>query len=323
MLPLYSKRHLSIDDQRLKLKNDGLNIYNPEYAKCCLIKYNYYRLSAYWYVFRKVDPTTPSKRLSTFDPDHTFEDVMQLYNFDKKLRELVFYAISDIETFLRTQLAYYLPSIKNDPLALYDDSLFYINRRGLNYSDLLTKIASEVRRASDEDFIQHYRSNYSNYPQLPFWVLTEILSFGNLRKIYTHLRPPHKKQINNFFNIKDIATDSPYSYYQINHIHLDSYLFLINKYRNICAHHGRLWNRKISDILTLDAASSLSISGHENGGLFALLIILARLLEPTGHAKEWKDSVYSLIQNFPLNNISRYTTLHSDWYRHDIWNRTI
>lgn len=323
MLPPYSKRHLSLDDQILKLKNDGLNIHNPEYSKSCLAKYNYYRLSAYWYVFRQVDPSRPSRRLSTFDSNHTFEKVIQLYDFDKKLRELIFHAISDIETFLRTQLAYYLPSINNDPLALYDQSLFYINRRGLNYTDLLTKIALEVRRASDEDFIQHYRSNYSDYPKLPFWVLTEILSFGNLRKIYIHLRPPHKRSISNLFNINNITPISLSSYYQINHIDLDSYLFVINKYRNVCAHHGRLWNRKISGVLTSDAASALNISGHENGGLFALLIILARLLEPTGHAKEWKDSVYSLIQNFPLNDIFRYTTLLPDWHRHNIWNRTI
>ncbi len=85
-------------------------------------------------------------------------------------------------------------------------------------------------------------------------MVTEVLSFGTLKNIYSHLKVPNKNKIVDCFNIKDSANTSTLNkYYSINFKDLDSYLFLINKYRNICAHHGRLWNRKVKNGLKVDA----------------------------------------------------------------------
>lgn len=316
----YSKIHLTIDEQITKLKNNGLVIDNEDYAKNCLMSYNYYRLSAYWHLFRQQDPANPYKKLGKFEPNHTFEEVDQLYEFDYQLRKLVFEAISDIETFLRTQLAYHIPSIKNDAFAMYDRSLFYMSDRrslkGLNYPKLINDIFEETRRSSDEDFIKHFSATYTDYPKLPFWVLTEILSFGNLRKIYKHLKATHKPLISQSFNISTVS-GSPLV---LSEMGLDSCLFMINKYRNVCAHHGRLWNRKTKNVITANLATELQLTGHVDGGLYALIIIIARLLEPTGHAKDWKDSIYCLLtKGFPLGDVTTFTTLPINWYEHPVW----
>lgn len=316
----YSKNHLTIDEQIRKLKNNGLVIHNEGYAKSCLINYNYYRLSAYWNLFRQRDPANSAKKLSKFIPDRTFEEVVQLYEFDYQLRKLVFEAITDIETFLRTQLAYHIPSIKNDAFAMYDPSLFYQKSRkslkGINYKDLITSISTETMRSKEEDFISHFSATYSQYPQLPFWVLTEILSFGNLRKIQKHLKAVHKPLICDSFNI----CTSVQPHLTLTPDDLDSCLYLINKYRNVCAHHGRLWNRKVKNVITSSLATGLNLSGHMDGGIFALIIVLARLLEPTGHAKDWKDSIYCLLtKGFPLGDVTKFTTLPINWYEHPVW----
>lgn len=326
MLTPYTKQHLSTDQQVAKLKHYGLVIHNENYAKKCLIQYNYYRLSAYWHIFRSPNPSNPYKKLSVFKPNCTFEKVIQLYEFDKNLRNLIFKAITEIETFLRTQIAYHLPSINNDAFAVYDISLFQ-NKQFCKHTDLIKSIDGDVERGSKEDFIEHYKTTYSaiqtanRQPQLPLWMLTEILSFGTLRKIYCGLKPIHKNKIVSCFNIKTSTTSNPLNiYHVIDFKDFDSYLFLINKYRNICAHHGRLWNRRVANVLKVNAANNLNITGHTHGGLYAILIVIARLMEPTGHAKEWKDSIYTLLKNnFPLDDICKYTTLPNNWHEHTVW----
>ena len=328
MLIPYNKSYLTLDQQIEKLKVNGLIIHNENYAKKCLISYNYYRLSAYWHLFRQRDPNDSTKKLGKFESGHTFEEVIQIYEFDYQLRKLIFEAITDIETFLRTQVAYHIPGINNDAFAMYDQSLFYMrsrrNLKGIDYQGLMKGINTEISRAKGEDFISHFKNTYNDtyddHPKLPFWVLTEIVSFGTLRKSYKHLKSSHKHLISDSFNIGTTSSSSPSPYIHIDKENLNSHLFLINKYRNVCAHHGRLWNRKVKDVLTADAATELQISDHTNGGLYALIIVIARLLEPTGHAKDWKDSIYCLLEkNFPLGDITKFTTLPLDWHKHPIW----
>jgi predicted cupin superfamily sugar epimerase len=76
---------------------------------------------------------------------------------------------------------------------------------------------------------------------------------------------------------------------------------------------------KLRDVLTTDAATELQISGHTNGGLYALIIVIARLLEPTGHAKDWKDSIYSLLEKFSFRRYHKVYNTPLDWHKHPIW----
>ncbi len=67
---------------------------------CNTLKYvNYYRLADYWYNARI--SITPEKKARTFMPGTYWEDVCDLYHFDRKLRLLLFEAVSIIEIALR------------------------------------------------------------------------------------------------------------------------------------------------------------------------------------------------------------------------------
>lgn len=308
-------------------------IHNEVYAQKCLIKYNYYRLSAYWHIFRLPDSSKPNGKLSRFKQNTTFELTVQLYEFDKNLRELVFQAITEVETYFRTQIAFLLPQMGTGAFAIYDSRLFQ-NKSGYYYSDLLKRVDADVDRAKKEDFVKHYMGTYhysntaNGQPKLPIWMLTEVLSFGTLKAIYSNLLASNKKTVVKSFNIYDTTNAKrPKTYAELNFKELDSLLFFINKYRNICAHHGRLWNRQIKSSLKRDTVQTLGLdTSHTDGGLYALLIVLARLLEPTGRAKDWKDNVYSLIESaFPLRDadnkslVTSFTTLPQDWYEHPVW----
>jgi abortive infection bacteriophage resistance protein len=62
----------------------------------------------------------------------------------------------------------------------------------------------------------------------------EVISFGTLSKLYSNLIPAIKAK-------DDIAKDLN----TVNHSYLHSWLLSVAHIRNICAHHGRLWNKNL------------------------------------------------------------------------------
>lgn len=94
----YNKPHLSYKNQIDLLKSRGLIVNDENFAITKLKHISYFRLSAYFLPFQSTK--------DTFDHGTTFEQIIDLYHFDKELRLLTFGAIEKIEIFLRTSLAY-------------------------------------------------------------------------------------------------------------------------------------------------------------------------------------------------------------------------
>ena len=65
-----------------------------------LVNIGYYRLSAYFLPFKSFN--------GTYMDNLSFERVYRVYEFDRKLRNLLFSAIEVIEVSLRTRLAHYV-----------------------------------------------------------------------------------------------------------------------------------------------------------------------------------------------------------------------
>ena len=81
----YNKQPLSIDDQIQRLQDYGMRIDDAARAKRYLTNIGYYRLSAYWLPFEPPCPPGES-RLHQFQLGTTFDQVLSLYIFDRKLR---------------------------------------------------------------------------------------------------------------------------------------------------------------------------------------------------------------------------------------------
>ncbi len=64
-----------------------------------LNKINYYKLSAYFLPFKKVD--------DTYTKGTSLLKVYKIYEFDRKLSTLLYGIIQKIEVFIKTQIAYY------------------------------------------------------------------------------------------------------------------------------------------------------------------------------------------------------------------------
>ena len=97
----YTKQPLSIADQIAKLKLNGLIITNPTFAEKVLKEVSYFRFAAY------LRPMEANKQIHQFKPNSTFENAVNLYEFDNKLRQLLFAAIQHIEVALRAKIIQY------------------------------------------------------------------------------------------------------------------------------------------------------------------------------------------------------------------------
>ena len=118
--------------------------------------------------------------------------------------------------------------------------------------------------------VTHYIKTYND---VPLWVLTTDLTFGEIASMYRYLKGHCKTLICNDFH-------------KIGRTELEQMLVILTKYRNICAHGNRLFNHKTQDsIVDMPAHHKLKItkidSRYQYGksDLFAVVISLKYLLD--------------------------------------------
>ena len=96
----YNKPPLTYREQVELLKSRGVKFADEQRAERHLANISYYRLSAYMLPF-----LTMPKTNHIFKPGVTFDNVLDLYRFDKKLRVLLFNEIEKIEIAFREAVA--------------------------------------------------------------------------------------------------------------------------------------------------------------------------------------------------------------------------
>lgn len=82
------KRFSTIDEQINVLTSRGLAL-DHAVADQWLRNVGYYRLSGYWYPYREIDDQPGGRLLDHFIAGASFDDVVRLYEFDRKLRTLL------------------------------------------------------------------------------------------------------------------------------------------------------------------------------------------------------------------------------------------
>lgn len=277
----FDKKPLTIQEQILLLKSRGLIFQDESMAEAYLKNISYYRLSAYWYTFIK-DP----KKNHQFKEGTTFEKVINTYVFDRKLRLLIFDEIERIEIALRTQIIYHF-SHQFGPNWYEDKKLF---RKPGHYYEFNLLLGKEMERTS-EVFIRHYRETYSDPPNPPAWMTLELASFGQLSLLYKNLKNAEAR--------KKVA-----DHFQLHETVLASWLETLSYLRNICAHHSRLWNRKLikSAIIPLKPKAlwlSELPSIEKYNRIYLALAAIGYLLSAFITSTDFKKRLLNLLDQYP------------------------
>jgi abortive infection bacteriophage resistance protein len=297
---IYSKETYSIDQHLAQLKSRGLVIADDDFAIHYLKHVSYYRLAGYWW------PMQEDKENHVFKPGSRFEDVINLYNFDRELRILLFDVIEKIEISLRTKLIYHL-SHEFDAWWFQNTELFSDTQALVK---TLSSIQEEIERSKDT-FIKEHNKKYKDDLRFPpCWKSLEITSFGSLSKLYGNLK--------NTIKSKDTIAEE---FGAVNHTYLPSWLQSIAQIRNYCAHHSRLWNKNLPGtpkILSKPPFDWVTDVPRDSQKLYMHLCIMRYMLNIIVPNNSFSQKLQSLLTNYPSVD-QNALGFKSNWVNEPLW----
>ena len=116
----------------------------------------------------------------------SFEDVYALYRFDLSLRELVFKYLCEIECKIRQLVSYHFCSLRGEQQTAYLAPANY-NHTKNNAADitrLIQILSYQTNKNTEHNYVVHQRKAYHN---VPLWVLTNALTYGQISRFYALL----------------------------------------------------------------------------------------------------------------------------------------
>lgn len=266
------KRPTTLPEQIEILKNRNLKIENNERAIDILSRINYYRLSAYALTLKQND---------RFMEGVAFEDIYNLYEFDRKLRYLLLGNLEVIEVAFRAQIASFLAHTYG--------AMGYLNAENFTnpsyHEDMIRQLSFEIHQ-SKEVFVNHHKKKYEG--AFPVWVIIEITSFSLLSKVYSNMKN------------KDKATIAKQNY-QIPYKYIKNWLYSLSTFRNICAHYGRVYNRRLP--IHLKIGEDDRDKGIKGDTVFAAIFVMGKLILDKVEWDSFITSLSALIEEYEVVNL--------------------
>ena len=216
--PLELKPAKTFQEQVKILTSRGLFIDSEDSAIQTLSELNYYRLRGYYIHLQQ-----PGS--DQFIRGTSLEQIVALHQFDSRLRGLVLALLLDAEIVFRTRLAYEM-GMAWGPIGYKDES----NYAGCNHEQF-EKVMGSIEKdiaQSTERFVKTHQQKYGG--QFPIWVVVELMSFGDLSKMYSLLPPQLRKQIAG-------------RYKHLDEMLLKNWLQAATLARNTCAHNSRIYGK--------------------------------------------------------------------------------
>ena len=251
------------EEQVQILKSRGL-IFADEEKSAKILEYtNYYRLRGY-YIHLLKDGS------DDFKENVTFEQILALHDFDNELRNLLLKLLLDIEIVARARIAYVIAHQWGS--MGYRDEVNYAGADHNKFEELMLRIDDDLGK-SRERFIKTYNQKYSG--QFPIWVAVEVMSFGDLSKLYHLIPTPMKKKISAAYDGLDESL-------------LTNWIQCSAILRNLCAHNSRIYARNIPIPIKIETnvqAKIVKVTREKFQAkpqtLFSYLLAIKRISKPT------------------------------------------
>jgi len=291
----FTKPALDLPAQIVLLEQRGLTIGNRVHAQQSLRHIGYYRLSGYMRPFQQ-----PSGNHQFF-AGTTFEQITDLYSFDRKLRVIFLDALDRVEVGLRAATTQALCQLHGSHWYLASTNFLPT----ANHRALIACLQEEIGHDDEKKravHIQHYYSNYDNPSMPPSWMLLEALSFGSLVHILRKLNAQNLKAISRLIGITDRA--------------LRSWSLSLSYLRNLCAHQERVWNRTytIKPFIT----SQHRIDLTPNDKTYAQAVVLYTMLGLFSARTGWKSRLVGLFTDHPKVNVAKMG-FPNEWDGRQVW----
>lgn len=298
----------TLEEQLSILKNRGMKFHDEQLARTYLTRVSYFRMKYFW--IDLIDENSDE-----FKDNVYFEDVIEKYEFDKSLREILFNAIETLEVGLRARIISTLSLVTGTGLLYLDDSLF---ENKDYHEDFVLDLKYQFGRSTDP-FARNFISENTRWEEDSLagdnpdaWMIIETATFGTLSKMYKNLKAqsPMQSAIANEFGI--------YSSKE-----LSSWLEAISVLRNTIAHHSRLWYKiftKKPTNIKRHRYKWLNQDMTENQrkrafGIISCLLYLVNTLDSQNKMKERILQLFSYYPKIPIYMLG----FTGDWKKNPIW----
>ena len=193
-----------------------------------------------------------------------------------------------------------------------DDAYLKNGESEYKYNTLMEDIENEVDR-SEEEFIKHYYSRYSEPYMPPSWMTLEVVSFGSLSRLYELLVKDDQK--------KAVAKELGLNKVDI----LENWMHAFSNLRNCCAHHSRIWNRRFVVNMQLPKNADYTflnrntIASTKRNKLFAYLCCIKYILDIVSPDNDFLANLQTLIsQGGPLLSL-KDMGFPDNWKQLGVW----
>ncbi|MFT6844808.1 MAG: abortive infection bacteriophage resistance protein [Flavobacteriales bacterium] len=281
----YSKQPLEPAEHVELLRERGLIIQDETRAKKYLENVGYFRLTGYMFHLQKRDGS------HMFVDNVSFNDIILHYQFDKKLRSLFLDYIERIEVALRARLSNAF-SIRHG-FYWYTEYELYLDKHvyhGINQE------IKEYFVDPQERYLKSFKFKYNSENIPPSNMAMEILTLGKLSRLFKAVvNDEEKTAISLAFGIPSTM--------------LASWLIRLTIVRNICAHHARLWNRKLSAAQPVIPTRKKNKFNGElpqdfRTSVYGIIAMTDRLLKKINPTHSFITKVIDLIDEYPTINTS-------------------
>lgn len=313
----YDKPPMKLDDLVDRLAARGLIIPDRNRALRYLRHIGYYRLSPYTIPFQQGGPDHALRHGTSFD------DVLDLYVFDRGLRLIVMDALERVEVAVRAALTDHMSTTYDDPHWYMDAAHFIDHGKHARLLRIVTDTCDDRLRGTPDvgedslvhsSALEHYLTTYGSPELPPSWLMVETLTVGQLTSAYRNLT----RRADRTAVARSIGLTAPV---------LESWMQTYVRVRNVCAHHGRLWNVGLGVYPAIQNSPTMSwLEGDEalpersRKRLYPVLVSLQTVLETISPRSGWAHRLHSLLSTRPTMNL-RGMGVPQGWADDPFWRR--
>lgn len=280
---LKTKDFLEVNELIETIKLKGIKINNEEKVKDILIKNNYYVIMGYKKLFLYED--------HKYKENVNFENIYNLYLFDRKLKLLLLNSLLDIENIIKTSITNHFCKkygFKED--SYLDKNNYNTNHKYLEKTFKILK--KQIEEKKDNNLAVSYYKNTYNF--IPLWVITKVLSFGLIKELYSILKDEDKVVIKDeISNFNDTKIKGLFTSMQ-----------LLVDMRNKTAHDEIVYSGHHRKIILSRTKEHNKYNLVNNDGLNDLLGVLISIknIQRKETFNKLIDDINDLIDNYTKNN---------------------
>lgn len=259
------KPYISINEQISLLESRNIIIHNHHFAYRVLEYENYYCV-----INGYKAPFIASTNPDYYKKGTLFNEVVALYTFDRRLREILFPDLLRIEHVMKSYIINaFSASHGNDHKSYLCPESFNCNgpTNTTRVDGMILDLTKMInKRKYTHEAIAHYMNKYGF---VPLWVLSKVMTFGKINSFYAIMLNDEKIQVAKSFKLTPKV--------------FKSLIDFLARFRNKCAHSERIYSSsrdafKPHPIPILPIHKELHIPHNSKGYKYGINDILALLI---------------------------------------------